>query len=204
VRGFDSESGRRVGRAPRRTQSGSKPRTGGRRHLPVVIARERTARHPLRTYLWVPFQRVLTIWFTPRIELLPYSGNVFPLKQKLGRRPPGSSRHRKLFLSECFLSGLACAGAWKLWNGKYPHSPALLAIAVYLVLRTLFPHNRRSSRTSLRSSLFPCDSSVGSRRVHPPAQIGSYSSLVSRSQTSSFFRRSGVNSSHEKSAEIFP
>src|SRR5262249_44765292 len=45
------------------------------------IARERTARHPTRTYVSVPFQRVLTIWFTPRIELLPFSGNVFPLQE---------------------------------------------------------------------------------------------------------------------------
>src|SRR5215472_7031480 len=35
------------------------------------LARERAARHPLRTYLWVPAARAVVIWFTPRIELLP-------------------------------------------------------------------------------------------------------------------------------------
>lgn len=43
------------------------------------IARERTRRHPLRTYFVVPFQRALTLWFTPRVELLPIDGNMFPL-----------------------------------------------------------------------------------------------------------------------------
>jgi len=103
-----------------------------------VIARERTARHPLRTYLWVPFQRVLTIWFTPRIELLPYSGNVFPLKQNWEDDRQDQAVTVSFFFLNVFYLGLACAGAWKLWNGNIRTRPALLAIAVYLVLRTLF------------------------------------------------------------------
>ncbi len=40
------------------------------------IARERTARDPLRTYAKIPLLRSLALWFTPRIELLPYSGQI--------------------------------------------------------------------------------------------------------------------------------
>jgi len=43
------------------------------------LARERTRRHPLRTWLRVPLGRVLTIWLTPRIELLPFSGHLLPV-----------------------------------------------------------------------------------------------------------------------------
>ena len=43
------------------------------------IARERTSRHPLRTYLWAPFGRALTMWFTPRTELLPIDGKFWPI-----------------------------------------------------------------------------------------------------------------------------
>jgi hypothetical protein len=43
------------------------------------LARERTARHPLRTWLRVPLGRVPTIWLTPRVELLPWSGRLFPV-----------------------------------------------------------------------------------------------------------------------------
>jgi hypothetical protein len=42
------------------------------------LARERTARRPFRTYLTVPFRRALTLWFTPRTELLFYEGNWWP------------------------------------------------------------------------------------------------------------------------------
>ena len=44
------------------------------------IAREIRSRHPLRTYLKIPFLRAITIWFQPRVELLPYSGNLFPVR----------------------------------------------------------------------------------------------------------------------------
>ena len=46
------------------------------------IARERTRRHPLRTYVFVPFQRALTIWFTPRTELLPIDGKFWPVREQ--------------------------------------------------------------------------------------------------------------------------
>jgi len=42
------------------------------------IARERTARDPVRTYVKIPLLRSLALWFTPRIELLPYSGHLRP------------------------------------------------------------------------------------------------------------------------------
>lgn len=45
----------------------------------AVLAAERTARQPLRTYLFVPAQRIAAMWFTPRIELLPYSGKLWPV-----------------------------------------------------------------------------------------------------------------------------
>lgn len=44
------------------------------------LAAERTVRNPLRTYIFVPVGRIAAMWFTPRIELLPYSGKL---------RPPG-------------------------------------------------------------------------------------------------------------------
>ncbi len=46
------------------------------------VARERTTRHPLRTHLQVPFERALTIWFTPRTELLPIDGKIWPLRDQ--------------------------------------------------------------------------------------------------------------------------
>jgi len=102
------------------------------------IAHERTARHPLRTYIGVPFQRVLTIWFTPRIELLPFSGNVFPLAENWEDDREDQFVTLGFFFLNIFYLVLAVAGACKLWKWSACVRPALLAIAVYLVLRTLF------------------------------------------------------------------
>ncbi len=103
-----------------------------------AIARQRTARHPLRTYLWVPFQRVLTIWFTPRIELLPFSGNVFPLMQNWEDDREDQTVTVFFFFLNIFYLILAFVGAWKLWKWSVRSRPALLVIAVYLILRTAF------------------------------------------------------------------
>src|SRR5258707_8094188 len=46
------------------------------------IARERTQRHPLRTYVRVPFERALTIWFTPRTELMTIDGKFWPVREQ--------------------------------------------------------------------------------------------------------------------------
>ena len=45
------------------------------------LARERTARNPLRTWLLVPLERVPAMWISPRLELLPWSGQIVPLRQ---------------------------------------------------------------------------------------------------------------------------
>jgi hypothetical protein len=45
----------------------------------AVLAEERTARQPLRTYVFVPAERIAAMWLTPRIELLPYSGKLWPV-----------------------------------------------------------------------------------------------------------------------------
>src|SRR2546425_2574676 len=55
------------------------------------LARERAARHPLRTYLWIPLRRAVTIWFTPRTLLLPYSGHLWPPRQQWQGDPVGFS-----------------------------------------------------------------------------------------------------------------
>ena len=46
------------------------------------IAAERTRRHPFRTYVRVPLEHALTIWFTPRTDLLPIDGSLWPLREQ--------------------------------------------------------------------------------------------------------------------------
>jgi len=87
------------------------------------LARERTARHPLRTWLWIPAARAIVIWFTPRIELLPISGNVFPLAQMFDEDPADQACTIILFLLNIGYVGLGLWGAMKLWRSRDRQSP---------------------------------------------------------------------------------
>jgi 4-amino-4-deoxy-L-arabinose transferase-like glycosyltransferase len=102
------------------------------------LARERTARHPLRTYVWLPVARAFTIWFTPRIELLPFSGKVFPLREAWREDPIDLSVTVSYFFLEVLYVALAIWGGWRLWREKSALAPAVLLLFGYLLLRTAF------------------------------------------------------------------
>ena len=102
------------------------------------LARERTSRHPLRTYIRLPLARAVTIWFTPRIELLPVSGNVFPLAQTHADDPVDQATTVGLFLLNLLYLGLAVWGAIRLCLWNPAAKPVVLLIAAFLVLRTGF------------------------------------------------------------------
>ena len=102
------------------------------------LARERTARHPLRTYLWLPAGRAMAIWFTPRIELLPVSGTVFPLEPSWEDDPIDQSVTISFFLLNIFFVVLSIWGAWRLWRCNRTVRPALITLGAFLVLRTMF------------------------------------------------------------------
>lgn len=102
------------------------------------IAHERAARHPLRTYLWIPAARGVVIWFTPRIELLPISGNVFPLAQMFDEDPADQGFTILLFLLNIIYVGLGIWGAVKLWRFSAAVRPALVFLTIFIVLRTAF------------------------------------------------------------------
>jgi 4-amino-4-deoxy-L-arabinose transferase-like glycosyltransferase len=102
------------------------------------LARERTARHPLRTYAWLPVARAFTIWFTPRVELLPFSGNVFPFREKWREDPVDFSVTLGFFCLQVFYVALALWGGWRLWREKSALAPAVALLLGYLLLRTAF------------------------------------------------------------------
>lgn len=102
------------------------------------LARERTARHPLRTYLWLPIQRSFVIWFTPRIELLPYSGDVFPFEEAWENDPVDQRVTAGFFLLNVLYVGLAAWGAWRLWLQNSALRMAVAFLLGYSVLRTAF------------------------------------------------------------------
>lgn len=102
------------------------------------IARERTARHPLRTYVKVPLARAVTMWFTPRIELLPYSGKVFPLSQAWEGDPVDLSVTVGFFLLNALYVVLAFWGGRRVWHIQPHLGPVIAFLAGFVALRTAF------------------------------------------------------------------
>lgn len=79
------------------------------------LARERAARHPLRTYLVLPAQRAIFLWFGTHSRYYPFGGQLFPLSD-LDRK-----RYQHVWLPVfAFLvwlySILAAAGCCVLWQ----------------------------------------------------------------------------------------
>jgi hypothetical protein len=112
------------------------------------IARERTRRDHLRTYVRVPFERALSIWFTPRTELLPIDGKFFPVREQW------QDSHADVLVTGSFAVlgylyiALACGGIWFAWRagsatGASGLSPGanlwgIGLLLVYFVIRTAF------------------------------------------------------------------
>jgi hypothetical protein len=102
------------------------------------LARERITRHPLRTYVWVPVAKAITMWFTPRIELIPVSGTVFPLMQSWRDDKIDQSVTVGLFLLNIVYIALAIWGALRLWRRSAAVRPAVALLIAFVLLRTAF------------------------------------------------------------------
>jgi hypothetical protein len=117
------------------------------------LARERTKRHPFRTHVRVPFERALTIWFTPRTELLPVDGKVWPLRQQWQDSPANVLSTAGFAALGYLYIALAAAGIWFAWRagpanrgesssiGGSQDAPNLWGISLllaYLLIRTAF------------------------------------------------------------------
>ena len=97
------------------------------------LARERTERHPLRSYAWIPIKRIAAMWFTPRIALLPYSGTIWPLRDGWHESSSGFEITLGFAVLNFLYAGLALIGA-----AHWRHSPGIALIAAFIVIRTAF------------------------------------------------------------------
>ena len=106
------------------------------------LAAERTSRHPLRTYVTVPARRVLAIWFTPRVELLPYSGKIWPLRREWEEDREDLCVSVGLWILNVGYVALALAGLFLWWRNKKSFAPemkvGIALLVTFLVLRTAY------------------------------------------------------------------
>src|SRR5216684_6440095 len=129
------------------------------------LARERTARHPLRTYLWLPAARAVTIWFTPRIELLPVSGNVFPLAQMREDDNVDQELTSLFFALNLFYVGLGVWGAVRLWRWNPAARVAIAFLALFIALRTAFLTTLETPEPRYVLVCFPALIALGAQAV---------------------------------------
>ncbi len=97
------------------------------------LARERTRRHPIRTYIWIPIERAAAIWFTPRTTLLPISGRFWPLAESYHYNPAEFEVTFGLALLNVLYALMALAAVW--FNRS---NPGVLLIATFILIRTAF------------------------------------------------------------------
>jgi hypothetical protein len=77
------------------------------------LAAERTAREPLRTYIFVPAQRIAAMWLAPRIELLPYSGKLWPPGERWRGNPADFGFTIGFGVLGVLYLGIAAVGWWR-------------------------------------------------------------------------------------------
>ena len=102
------------------------------------IARERVARHPLRSYVWLPLKRAHTMWFGTHSQYWPFEGALLPLEDL------DYEHHQQIWLPlfaglTAVYTLLGLAGAWLLlesggFEGRRWLLLTTLAIALRLIL----------------------------------------------------------------------
>jgi hypothetical protein len=97
------------------------------------IGRDRTARDPLRTYVKIPLLRCFTLWFSPRIDLLPVSGDLWPIGNAWENDRTDFLTTLTVVIANAFYVGLGLVGLWAVRR-----RPWCFFLVLYVVVRTLF------------------------------------------------------------------
>jgi hypothetical protein len=97
----------------------------------AVLAGERTARHPLRTYLFIPAERAWAMWFTPPAAFLHYSGQLSPLAERWRDNRPDLVTTLAFALLNFIYVGLALVGAWTCRDRA-----EFALLAAFIIIRT--------------------------------------------------------------------
>jgi hypothetical protein len=96
-----------------------------------VLARERAAAHPIRTFALIPIERAFATWFTPRVDVLRYSGKLWPVAEQWRANPKEFGAAAIFALLNFLYIGLAAVGTW-----RYRSNPGCVVLVLYLVVRT--------------------------------------------------------------------
>jgi hypothetical protein len=138
-------------------------------HQFAILAGERTARRPLRTFVFVPLERAWMMWFTPRIELLPYSGDLWPLGEKWRSNRVDFG----VTLGFGFL-GFVYAGLALIGVARFRIQPGVALLITFLVIRTALLTQMQTVEPRYVIVCFPAVLALGALAwARTPSRIGS-------------------------------
>src|ERR1700722_13255533 len=96
-------------------------------------AGERKSSRPIRSYIEIPLARMATIWFSPRIALLPYSGDLWP--------PAENWRNNRIDFGVTATFGVLnflYIGRAFLGRGRFRKQPTIAFLILMVAIRTVF------------------------------------------------------------------
>ena len=128
------------------------------------IARERTQRRPLRTYVKIPFLRALTLWFTPRVEMMGYTGDLWPMHQSYEDDPAGFYATVLLGAIGIIYVALAVGGTARIFGKHLTDCPQMWGVAIliaYCVVRTTFLTREQTPEPRYVLECFPVVYALG-------------------------------------------
>jgi hypothetical protein len=99
----------------------------------ATLARERKSRRPMKTYIEIPLARMATIWLSPRIALLPYSGKLWPPAENWQNNRIDFGVTAAFGILNFLYIGMAVVGAV-----RFRKQPTIAFLILMVAVRTVF------------------------------------------------------------------
>jgi hypothetical protein len=131
----------------------------------AILAAERTAREPRRTYVFVPAERIVAMWLTPRIELLPYSGKLWPVGDTWRGNPADFGFTFGFGVLIFLYLGMAAIGWW-----RYRTQLAATFLILFVAIRTVAMTQLQTVEPRYVMECFPVIVALGALAWAAPGQ----------------------------------
>jgi hypothetical protein len=136
-------------------------------HEFAILAAERTRRKPLRTYVFVPAERIVAMWLTPRIELLPYSGKLWPMGDQWRGNPADFGFTFGFGVLIFLYVGMAAIGWWRCRTQL-----AATFLLLFVVIRTVAMTQLQTVEPRYVMECFPVIVALGALAWATPGRKG--------------------------------
>jgi len=136
-------------------------------HEFAILAAERTARDPLRSYVFVPAERIVAMWLTPRIELLPYSGKLWPMGDQWRGNPADFGFTLGFGVLSFLYLGMAAIGSRRCWTQL-----ATTFLILFVALRTVAMTQLQTVEPRYVMECFPVIVALGALAWATPGRKG--------------------------------